>query len=220
MAPPTGDPEARGYRTHLQTVAVGGVDYTIRSLRDLEQYWDPDGAARARGITETTWSHFGHVWPAGVVLAEEIATRPLCGERVLELGCGLALAAMVAHRRQADVTACDRHPLSGSFLQENLRLNGLPPLTFHTADWDDPHVALGAFDLIIGSDLLYDHVDPANLVRFIARHASPTAEILVVDLGRRRLDRFTGAMAAAGFDSVERRAASAPRSLIAQFRRA
>lgn len=218
MATSARDPESPGYRTRVQTVSVDGIDLTIRSLFDLDQHFDPDGTARARGIDERTWAHFGHPWPAGLVLAGELAQRSLSGIRMLEVGCGLAMASLVAHRRQADVTACDRHPLTETFLRENLRLNDLPPLAFRDVDWNDPDVTLGAFDLIAGSDLLYDRVDPAALVRFIIRHAAPGAEVLIADLGRRRLDRFTQAMAAFGFGCVERRVPHAPRTLLAHYR--
>lgn len=219
MATSARDPESPGYRTRVQAVSVGGIDLTIRSLFDLDQHSDPDGTARARGIDERTWSHFGHPWPAGLVLAGELAQRALSGVRMLEVGCGLAVASLVAHCRQADVTACDRHPLTETFLHENLRLNDLPSLAFRAVDWNDPDVTLGAFDLIAGSDLLYDHVDPAALVRFVVRHAAPGAEVLIADLGRRRLDRFTQAMAAFGFGCVERRVPHAPRTLLAHYRR-
>jgi len=51
-------------------------------------------------------------------------------------GCGLALASPVAHRRGADVTASDCHPLAQAFLLENLRLNDLAPLSYRCDQWD------------------------------------------------------------------------------------
>ena len=69
---------------------------------------------------------FGLVWPSGVQLALHMAQRPwLANERVLEIGCGLALASMVCHRMGMDVTASDCHPLASDFLLENVRLNDL-----------------------------------------------------------------------------------------------
>jgi methylase of polypeptide subunit release factors len=53
----------------------------------------------------------------------------------LELGCGLALASLVIHRRGGDVTASDCHPLTEAFLKENLRLNHLPPMKYRTGNW-------------------------------------------------------------------------------------
>jgi tRNA1(Val) A37 N6-methylase TrmN6 len=46
---------------------------------------------------------------------------PLNGQRVLEVGCGLALASLIVHRRSGDVTASDCHPLVPEFLRVNRR---------------------------------------------------------------------------------------------------
>jgi len=56
---------------------------------------------------------------------------------MLEVGCGLALASLVCHRRGIDVTASDCHPLASRFLLDNLRLNGLPSLPGELCCYDD-----------------------------------------------------------------------------------
>jgi hypothetical protein len=45
------------------------------------------------------------------------------------------LASLVAHRRGAQVTASDCHPLAHAFLDENTRLNGLLPLPYCHGLW-------------------------------------------------------------------------------------
>ena len=58
------------------------------------------------GISSAAWPLFGLLWPSGAHLAARLALRPVrSGERILEIGCGLALASLVGHRRGADVTA-------------------------------------------------------------------------------------------------------------------
>jgi predicted nicotinamide N-methyase len=138
-----------------------------------------------------------------------MAARPArASERILEVGCGLALASIVCHRLGADVTASDRHPLVPGFLLENLWLNDLPPLTYRNGDWGadlaqrihDRHpVVRGRFDLIIGSDVLYERDEQGQLARFIDRHAMPAAEVLIVDPDRGNRAAFTKRMAAQGF---------------------
>jgi methylase of polypeptide subunit release factors len=61
--------------------------------------------------------------------------RELGGRRILEIGCGLALASLVIHRRLGDVTASDCHPLASRFLDANLLLNDLPELKYQTGNW-------------------------------------------------------------------------------------
>jgi predicted nicotinamide N-methyase len=208
-----------GYRTKQQRVAVAGVDdLIIRSLSDRQQFSDPLGHADRLGISSASWPMFGVLWPSGAHLAARIALRPVCaGERILEVGCGLALASLVGHRRGADVTASDRHPLAERFLEANLRLNDLAPMKYRHGHWSAPKLApgrrlppalrivRGRYDLIIGSDLLYEPDESANLAGFIARHASPAGEVWIVDPDRGNRPAFNRQMAAEGFLMREER---------------
>lgn len=229
-------PQVPGYRTRHDRVAVrGGVSLLIRSLLDRQQFDDHDGLAAAAGISSAAWPLFGILWPSGLQLAAHMAARPVtAGERILEIGCGLALASLVSHGRGADVTASDRHPLAPVFLLENLRLNGLPPLPYRNGDWcaDPARVATGRqpavqgrFDLIIGSDVLYERDDPGHLSGFIGRHAKPSAEIVIVDPDRANRPAFTRRLAAQGFAlqttrfTVARDGAGAGRGRLLQYTR-
>jgi predicted nicotinamide N-methyase len=202
-----------GYLTREERVPIpGAAPLRIRSLLDNQQFADPLGAALALGISSAAWPMFGVLWPSSRQLAARMAARLLDpGERILEVGCGLALASLVSHRRGADVTASDSHPLAGAFLLENLRLNGLPPLPYRHGDWaatteaialDDaasPARVQGRFGLIIGSDVLYERDDTGLLPAFIERHALPAAEVLIVDPNRGNRAGFNRRMALAGF---------------------
>ena len=84
-----------GYEVKFQQVGVvGGPDLEIRSLLDRQQYSDPLGEAAAVGISPATWPLFGQVWPSARKLADLMQVRELGGRRILEIGCGLALASM------------------------------------------------------------------------------------------------------------------------------
>jgi len=202
-----------GYRTKQQSIAIAGAPaLEIRSLLDRHQYADPLGQAERRGISSGTWPLFGLVWPSGALLAARLATHALRpGERILEIGCGLALASLVGHRRGADITASDCHPLAAQFLGANLQLNGLPPLPYRYGDWAAAaeqgvidglrwsSAVHGRYELIIGSDVLYDRDASSALAGFIVRHAAATAEVWIVDPDRGNRSAFSRRLAAAGF---------------------
>src|SRR5258706_1602288 len=125
-----------GYEVKHERIAIAGTDdLLIRSLLDRQQYSDPLGDAQRVGISSAAWPMFGLVWPSGLHLAARMALRPVSGERILEIGCGLALASLVGHRRGADITASDCHPQAANFLRENARLNDLPPLKYRHGHW-------------------------------------------------------------------------------------
>jgi predicted nicotinamide N-methyase len=187
--------------------------------------------AAALGISPATWPLFGLLWPSSFQLAARLAARPVrTGERILEIGCGLALASLVGHRRGADVTASDCHPLAARFLRVNTRLNDLTCLPYRHGHWSaraDASAPLGEvrveglFHLLIGSDLLYERDEPAGLASFIDRHAAPGAEVWIIDPNRGNRPSFHRQMAARGFGLHEARIDQAPfRGRLLTFRRA
>lgn len=194
-----------GYLTRQSIVRLGGHDFTIRSLSNLQQFADPNGEAERIGISSAMWSLFGQVWPSGRVLAEALCLFEVDGKRILEIGCGLGLSSLVLQRRKADITASDHHPLAESFLIHNAALNGLPSIRYHDLPWATHDAGLGRFDLIVGSDILYERGHAALLAAVLHRHARPEAEILVSDPGRGNSGPFTRALLGQGYTLVEKR---------------
>jgi predicted nicotinamide N-methyase len=193
-----------GYDVKFQRVGVGGgADLQIRSLLDKQQFYDPLGLAFDAGISSATWPLFGLVWPSAQKLADLMQTWELKGKRVLEVGCGLALASLVVHRREGNITASDCHPLTETFLKANVLLNDLPPLHYETGNWGRVNKGLGAFDLLIASDVLYERNHPAQLSGFIEEHAAEGAEVLIIDPNRGNRSAFHKDMTNMGFFVTE-----------------
>lgn len=186
-------------RVRYQTIEFGNVDIHVRSLRDKQQFSDPDGEAEALGIYDAMWPLFGQVWPSSRVLGLLMVDFPVGERRVLEVGCGLALASLVLNQRGVDVTATDHHPEFGRFLKVNVALNDGADIPTVRTDWDDPSCSLGKFDLIIGSELLYERGHVESLSAFIDRHAAEHCEVLIVDPGRGHLNQFGRAMQTLGY---------------------
>lgn len=194
-----------GYDTHIRTLELGGHAYRIRSLVDTQQFSDPDLAAERMGISSAQWGLFGHIWPCGRLLAETMAGYDIAGRRILEVGCGLGLASLVLHQRGADITASDCHPLAEVFLAYNAALNALTAVRYRVLSWVAGNDALGRFDLIIGSDVLYERGQAELLAALLMRHAQPTCEVLIADPGRGNSGAFTRALAAQGYAGSEQR---------------
>lgn len=219
-----------GYQVKHEQIAISGAaDLHIRSLLDRRQFSDPLDAAAHLGISSAAWPMFGLLWPSARHLAARMAAHPVrAGERILEIGCGLALASLVSHRRGADVTASDCHPMAAGFLDENLRLNGLPALPYRHARWQPDDAAgtagcgspgvEGRFDLIVGSDLLYERDDSASLARFIERHAKAHARVWIVDTNRGNRAAFGRQMTQRGFGLVQTRIEAPATSGVAAYR--
>ena len=197
------DVNARGYEVETTRYQIGTVSYRIRTLRDRQQFSDPDGCAERAGISSASWPIFGVVWPSGLALAKEMSRFPIAGKKILEVGCGIGLPSLVLQQRGADITACDHHPLTEEFLRQNTDLNGLAPIPFFNAPWLDPALELGRFDLIIGSDLLYERNHPALLASFLAGHAKATCQILLTDPGRNRCGEMSAKLTSQGYGCTD-----------------
>ena len=188
-----------GYLTKLETHLLGDSTFNVQSLLNRQQYADPLGLAQAAGISSASWPLFGLIWPSARMLANAMQKQDIAGKRVLEIGCGLALASLVIHRRRGDITASDCHPLTQTFLLDNLRLNALPSMNYQNGNWTHKNPDLGKFDLIIASDVLYERDQPEVLSKFINRHASERVEIIVLDPDRGNRNVFCRRMTALGY---------------------
>ncbi|HKJ83332.1 MAG TPA: methyltransferase [Mariprofundaceae bacterium] len=195
----------QGYRLKFEHYRIGDHIYRIRSLRDKQQYYDPDGTAEKVGITSANWSLFGVVWPAAQMLARHMDSYAIEGRRILEVGCGLALASIVLHRRGADITTSDYHPMVPTFLRANMMLNHLTHIDTISGNWAETEKEPERFDLIIGSDILYERGHFDLLSAFINRHARAEAEVVIVDPGRGHTGKFSRRMETLGYTFSEER---------------
>ena len=196
-------------RVRYRTFEFGEVDIHVRTLRDRQQFADPDGEAARLGISSSAWPHFGVVWDASQVLAGLMAEHEVEGKRILEVGCGIALASLVLNKRSANITATDHHPEVEEFLRINAELNHGPRIPFVRTGWEDePHEDLGVFDLVIGSDLLYEDHHARELSGFIDRHAAGSCEVILVDPGRGHHAKLSKRMVRLGYSHSQSRSPS------------
>lgn len=196
-----------GYQLKWEQVHIVGADpLMIRSLLDKQQFFDEEGVAERLGISSAMWPLFGLLWPSGHVLADWMVVRSAANVRacrILEIGCGLGLASLVAQRCGADICASDAHPLAQAFLNANTQLNALPNIPFAQGLWGCHYPLLGEFDLIVGSDVLYERDEQGVLAQFIARHARAHCEVVIVDPNRGNRSHFSRHMLGLGFVLTE-----------------
>ena len=186
-------------RVRYQTIEFDDVDIHVRTLRDKQQYADPQEVASDLGISSASWPLFGVIWLSGEVLAHLMLTYEVEGKKILEVGCGIGLASLVLNHRLADITATDHHPEAEAFLKENVKLNKGTEIPFIRAAWDDKGTGLGGFDLIIGSDLLYERDHAELLSGFINRHSKVHCNVIIVDPGRGHSASFSKNMLDSGY---------------------
>src|SRR5271156_5841549 len=102
------DGQGASVRGEVVELDIDGVSVRLWRAADLERFVDVDALLRGDNVAEPPY--WMHLWPGALALARRIAAAPGVGPgtRVLELGCGLALPALVAARRGAVAVATDR----------------------------------------------------------------------------------------------------------------
>jgi predicted nicotinamide N-methyase len=153
---------------------------------------DPEALLDERAFErEEFLPYWAELWPSGLALAERVATFPLPGRRILELGCGLGLPSLVAAAGGADVLATDWAPDAVALLRENAARNEID-LRAETVAWEQPEPLLAGspWELVLAADVLYEG---RNVDRLLALLPSLGAEVLVADPARPHTGRFLDA---------------------------
>ncbi|AFM25927.1 class I SAM-dependent methyltransferase [Desulfomonile tiedjei] len=139
---------------------------------------------------------------AAIALAKHVQSFEIGGKQAIELGCGLGLAGVTAGLCGAEVLFTDFMPKALNFADKNARLNGLHNFATGFLDWEQPG-SIGKFDLILGSEILYDYFFHGSLIELFRKILNPEGTILLADRKRLCVSRFIGRMNYAGFISEE-----------------
>ncbi len=183
------------FETKELAVAVGSRRFRLRCPRSIEELHDAERPAVP---------YWADLWPSALVLAEELAGRELDGVRVVELGCGLGLGAIVAAQSGADALATDHDPDAVAFARDNGRRvlgHRLPTMRADFAGLPEALLALAPFDLVIAADVLYAEGSAPALAGALEQLVRSGGEALVAYPWSGQAD---GLVATLGWPAVER----------------
>ncbi len=202
---------AMEYKTQVFNESFGTVSLEIEALESLDDAIDAlfDDLEK-RGCPEELERlspYFGVIWPSARALTDYLSTLSLRTRgalRVLEVGCGLAIPTLYLLKT---LTLCrfratDFHPEVSRFLSRNLERNGIPSdaLEYVMENWAEIQAdETRKFDLVIGSDVLYESKHPRELADALLARTRRGGEVIVTDPGRPYLQSFQDEMRARGW---------------------
>jgi predicted nicotinamide N-methyase len=181
----------------LEMVTIRDLDESIDIL--CEHFGEDD---QDQSLAEEHCPYFGVMWEAGIGLCQSL-TREMCeGKKILEIGCGLALPSFVATRFGGNVIATDFHADVPLFLEQNQEKNKIN-FNYQVMNWrneiERTKTSLGLFDLVIGSDILYESQHADQVAEALIAFLKPGGKILLSDPGRAYVQKFISAMQKLGY---------------------
>ncbi len=194
---------------------LAGLPLVVHELQIAGRDWAIEAVADQSALTQRAeeFTHFPFgllLWDAAPVLAGELAARPaeMAGRSVLELGCGTGLAGLVAASLGARVLQTDHGEEALALSTANATRNAVPGVAWAMADWRNwNHNEV--YDLIIGSDVVYDVELHNPLMAILSRNLAPHGQVLLTDPGRTAAPAFLSALEREGW-TVERRRKRVP----------
>jgi predicted nicotinamide N-methyase len=171
-------------------VALPGREVALLAPRDGEALLSEEAFEH-----EEFLPYWAELWPSAMALARAVARRPLTGRRVIELGCGLGLPAIVAALAGGRVLATDWSPDSVAITARNAERNDAE-LATAVYRWDAPPERLGPpWPLVLASDVLYEARNVPALLALLPRLTAAAGEVWLADPGRAPAAGFLDAAA-------------------------
>ncbi len=188
--------EARLQRLPVEVVevAAGGRLWAIETVSDhgaLMEASDDLGAFP-----------FGLLlWESALVLSDILHERRagLTGARVLDVGAGVGLQGLVAASLGADVTQNDYSPEALALCRRNAARNGVEGIVWQQGDWT-VWTDRTRYDLIIGSDILYESEGHDALLAILDGNLASGGELWITDPGRPLTPWFLGKLDTLGWN--------------------
>lgn len=187
----------RRFRTTTRTVQLGGVDVDLLSPANADELISEDDY-----VMDERLPYWADLWPSAQILAGEVRTMRLAGQRVLELGCGMGLVAIAAAMAGADVTATDYYEDAILFAKLNAADATGRTIATRMVDWSKMPADLGKFDVVLASDVLYEPRYAAMVAGAIAATLARGGEAIVADPGRIALPNFREECASIGLTTA------------------
>lgn len=183
------------------------LNFTFATIRDVDEsidilceFFGEDD--QDNSLAEQYCPYFGALWEAGIGLGQFLASYHLKNKSVLEIGCGLALPSFVVTRAGGHIVATDFHADVPLFLEVNQKKNNIF-FPYRVMNWRDEiertKTDLGTFDLVIGSDILYESQHPHEVARALIAFLKPEGKIILADPGRAYIQQFVTAMKDLGY---------------------
>ena len=194
-----------GFTYQLKQILV--LDFEMTCIRDLDESIDTlceffGEEDQDNSLAEEYCPYFGVLWEAGIGLTQHLSKLDLKNKKILEIGCGLALPSFLVTKMGGNIIATDFHSDVPLFLELNQKNNQIY-FPYKVMNWRNEieriRTDLGLFDLVIGSDILYESQHPMQVAEALIAFLKPGGKIILSDPGRAYIQKFITSMNECGY---------------------
>lgn len=183
-----------------KTLCFDGHSIDCCQPADPESILDDETLLRSHG--ELDWQpYWAQAWDASLGMCHYLNRLDLAEKRVLDLGCGIGLTSATLLACGANVTCGDNAPPSLAFA----KINTWPwrdRCDVQLIDWHQTKLD-GRFELIIGSDIVYERIEVKPLDGFFRCHLVPGGKVILGDPSRPMTRDFLEAFRSLGWNQRE-----------------
>jgi predicted nicotinamide N-methyase len=193
----------RDLETRFVTTTVD-VDVAEASVSILKPRNSDDLISEADYVRDERLPYWADVWPSSLILAKRVAAETGNGRTFLELGCGLGIVSLTAMRSGFTVLASDYYEDALGFTRANAWRNLHREPSVRLIDWRSLPSDLGAYDMIVAADVLYEMSYAQLVADALAAALAPGGTAIIADPGRVAVNQFIEACEGRDLTRIER----------------
>lgn len=165
------------YAVDVVPLTIGNKTLKILQLKDFEEYLVE--LIDEKGAKFKDLPFWAKVWDASFILAYFLGRQPVVlGQQMLEIGAGIGIVGIYAALCGHQVTLTDINDDALLFARANALLSGVPQVRVLKLDWTSPDLPR-TYDVIVGSEVVYDRSSYPALVQFLRNALSPEGIIFL-----------------------------------------
>lgn len=169
----------RQFRTRETPVQIAEWTIDLLSPAEPEALIDEEEFDRDERLP-----YWADVWPSSIVMARHVAMLDAAGKTLLELGSGAGLVATAAALAGFHVTVSDYYEDSLRFSRANVQRHAHVDPAAQLLDWRALPGNLPRYDVVVGSDVLYEKQYGILVAEAIARTLKGDGRAYITDPGR------------------------------------
>jgi EEF1A lysine methyltransferase 3 len=164
------------YSIETVPLRLGGKVLQILQLKDFESYLEE--LIETKPVDIMDLPYWAKLWESSFILAYFLGKQPVVPwQRMLEIGAGMGIVGLYASLCGHNVTITDIQEDALLFAKANVLLNNakaeVRKLDWNTLEIEEP------YEVIFGSDVIYDRKTYPLLVEFLKRALAPNGTIFL-----------------------------------------